>query len=444
LKIKIINSALTALNLLKNKKFEAYVVGGCVRDSLMGIAPHDWDICTNALPDEIIATFSDFKVIETGIKHGTVTVIIEKNPIEITTFRVDGEYSDNRHPTLVNFVSNLKDDLARRDFTVNSLAYSDETGLIDYFGGQLDIENKTIRCVGEADVRFKEDSLRILRAIRFSSTLGFEIEPITSSSIFKNKELLKNISAERISVELNKLLLGDNVYNVLLEYRDVIAVFIPEIQPTFDFEQRNPHHSLTVYNHIIKSVESVPKDLILRLTMLLHDIGKPQCFTLDNMNIGHFKGHPEISAQMSKVILKRLKYDNATIHKVVNLILEHDNRYPPNRRSIKRFMEKYDYGFLKCQNKVRLADCTAQSLYMRKEKLKEIHDVEEMAKDILKDNECFKLHDLVINGDDLISLGAPSGKEIGEILNTLLELVIDEKIKNKKQELTQKAIELIK
>jgi len=442
-KINIPNSALTALNLLKINGFDGYIVGGCVRDSLLKKIPQDWDICTNALPFEIIKTFSEFKVIETGLKHGTVTVIIEKAPLEITTFRVDGEYSDSRHPDEVSFVSNIKDDLSRRDFAVNAMAYSDKTGIIDYFGGRNDLENKQIKCVGEPDVRFKEDSLRILRAIRFSSTLGFEIEAETSNSIFKNKELLNNISVERIAVELNKLLLGVNVYKVLEKYRDIIAVFIPEMRATFDFEQHNKHHSLTVYNHIIKSVEAVPADLILRLAMLFHDIGKPQCFTLDTTDTGHFKGHQKPSAMMAEVILKRLKYDNDTIKLVTSLILEHDNRYPPNSHAVKRFMQKYDYDFLKLQTKVRRADCTAQSMYLRADKLKEIDDIEEVAKEIVKENECFKLENLAINGDDLIALGIPKGKEIGEVLSKILSLVIDAEIKNEKQVLMEKVKELI-
>jgi len=441
-KINIASPALMALERLKMAGFEGFVVGGCVRDSLIGNTPSDWDICTNALPSEISTAFFDFKVIETGLKHGTLTVLIDKIPIEITTFRKDGAYSDSRHPENVTFVSDIKEDLSRRDFTVNAMAFSPETGLLDFFGGKSDLQKRLIKCVGEPDFRFDEDALRILRAVRFSATLSFEIENETAKSILKNKEKLLLISPERISNELNKLLLGDNVYKVLDLYREVLAVFIPEIRATFDFKQHNPHHSLTVYNHIIKSVEAVPKDLILRLTMLLHDVGKPQCFTLDKENIGHFKGHQKISAELSEAILKRLKYDSATVKKVTNLVYEHDNRYPPNPRSVKRFMQKYDYDFLRLQNKVRRADCTAQSLYFRTEKLDEIDKVEEVAKEVLRENECFKLKDLEVNGNDLISLGIKNGVEIGEILDTLLNLVVEDELLNEREILLKKAIEL--
>ncbi len=437
--IEISKEAEIALEVLKSNGFEGYIVGGCVRDSLMNIPPHDFDICTNALPEKMSELFHNFKVVETGLKHGTITVIINGIPIEITTYRFDGEYSDNRHPTKVSFVSDLKSDLSRRDFTVNAMAFNAQNGLQDFFGGQKDIKNKLIKCVGEPDLRFNEDALRMLRALRFSSVLGFEIDEDTSESILKNKGLLKNISSERISAELNKLLLGDNVYNVLEKYRGVIAVFIPELEATFDFDQKNPHHSLTVYNHIIKSVESTPKKLILRLTMLLHDIGKPKCFTVDEKGVGHFKGHQKVSAEMSEVILKRLKYDSATIKRVTSLIFEHDNRYPANKSAVKSFMSKYDYDFFKLQNKVRRADCSAQSMYLRTEKLRQIEAVEKIGKIILEENECFSLDNLKINGDDLISSGFKEGKQIGEILNKLLELVISDEVKNDRQSLINRA-----
>lgn len=442
MKIEIENSALTAIERLKTKGFEGYVVGGCVRDSIMKKVPHDWDICTNALPQEISAAFEDFRVIETGIKHGTVTVLIDGQAIEITSFRIDGEYSDSRHPSEVTFVADVREDLARRDFTVNAMAYSREAGLLDFFGGRTDIENKVIRCVGEPDLRFNEDALRILRALRFSSVLGFEIEKETSESIFRNKLLLNNISAERIASELNKLLLGDNVFAVLKKYREVLAVFIPEMRATFDFEQHNKHHCFTVYDHIIKSIEASPKDLTVRLTMLLHDIGKPQCFTLDSAGTGHFKGHPKPGAEMAETILRRLKYDSETIRSVKNLVFEHDNRFLPNKKLVKSFMQKYSFEFLKLQNDVRRADCTAQSMYLRAQKLDEIHGVEELAKEIVREGECFKLSDLAVNGSDMTKLGIPEGKEIGRILNALLELVINGEMANEKTLLTEKAKEL--
>jgi tRNA nucleotidyltransferase (CCA-adding enzyme) len=444
MEFKINKSAEKAINILEEKGFKAYIVGGCVRDILMDKAPHDWDICTNAKPEQIISTFSDYKVIETGLKHGTVTVVINSVHLEITTFRVDGEYSDNRHPENVTFVSDLKDDLSRRDFTINAMAYSHKGGLNDFHGGKSDINNKIIRCVGDPDKRFNEDALRILRALRFSSQLSFEIEENTSISILKNKELLKNISVERIAVELNKLLMGDNVFNVLQKYRDVIAVIIPEFKKTFDFKQYTKHHCYTVYDHIIKSVELSPKDLKLRLTMFFHDIAKPQCFVKDNIDGGHFKGHQIPSAEMAHRILKRLKYDNATIYSVVSLIKEHDNRYPAEKKPVKRFLSKYDADFFENQIKIRRADTLAQSEYMREEKLKHLDDTLKTGREIIKENECFKISDLAVNGGDLIKAGIKEGKDIGETLKELLSMVISEKIKNDKEILLKKALEINK
>lgn len=422
-----------AIEILEKRGFEGYVVGGCVRDLLMGKAPHDWDICTNANPQEIVSIFSEYKVIETGVKHGTVTVIIDRISLEITTFRIDGEYSDNRRPDGVKFVSDIKEDLARRDFTINAMAYSNKTGLIDCFGGQADLGEKLIKCVGNPDTRFHEDALRVLRALRFSSQLSFEIEKETFDSILKNKELLKNISAERIASELNKLLLGDNVFEVLQKYREVIAVFIPEFTACFDFKQFTKHHCYSVYDHIIKSVECVEKDLILRLTMFFHDIAKPQCFVEDKIDGGNFKGHQLPSAEMAEKVLKRLKYDNETIHSVVLLIKEHDNRYPAERKVIKSYLRKFSKEFFENQLKVRRADTLAQSLYMREEKIAQLDSILAIGADIIKENECFKLEDLAVKGKDLIAIGIPQGEKLGRVLNQLLSLVISGELKNEKE-----------
>ena len=442
--LKIDSSAEKAINMLQNNGFKAYAVGGCIRDIIMEKKPHDYDICTSAKPIQIEKIFEEYKVIETGINHGTVTVIIDSKPLEITTFRVDGDYSDNRHPEKVEFVTDIKDDLSRRDFTINSMAYCEKDGLKDFFGGTEDIEKKLIRCVGEPDKRFNEDALRILRALRFSSELSFEIEEKTSESIIKNRELLKNISAERIAIELNKLLLGDNVFSVLQKYRDVIAVIIPEFKATFDFKQFTKHHCYSVYDHIIKSVEQAPKDSILRLTMFLHDIAKPQCFVKDDIDGGHFKGHQLPSADMGYTILKRLKYDSTTINEVVELIKEHDNRYPPEKKAVKRFLSKHNEDFFEKQLTIRRADTLAQSDYMRQQKLEVLDKTYEIGREIIRQNECFKISDLAINGDDLKKAGIKEGKEIGGILNKLLSMVISEEIKNDKTILLEKAKEIIK
>ena len=281
----------TALDRLNECGYEGYIVGGCVRDSLLGKKPHDYDVCTNCTPDKMLEVFANFRTIETGLKHGTLTVLIESEPVEITCYRSDGEYIGHRKPAQVTFESSLEEDLKRRDFTVNAMAYSPKEGLIDLYGGQGDLEKGIIKCVGEPEKRFDEDALRILRGLRFSSCLGFEIEEKTSKAILEQRELLKSISAERIASELKKLLCGKGARKILLDYREVIAVFIPELRESFDFRQNNPHHFLDVYGHICLSVENVRPQWQMRLTMLLHDIGKPRMHTVDENGISHFKKH---------------------------------------------------------------------------------------------------------------------------------------------------------
>lgn len=430
MKIKIDSNANIAVNSLCEKGFKAFAVGGCIRDCLLLKTPHDWDICTDAQPEDILRVFADYKVIETGIKHGTVCVIINSTPVEITTFRSDGDYCDNRHPSNVVFKSNIEDDLSRRDFTINALAYNENDGLVDCFNGIKDLDNKLIRCVGDADTRFKEDALRILRAVRFSSQLGFDIEDKTAQSIIKNKNLLLNISAERIREELLKLLMGDNVKNVLLKYRDVIGVIIPELIPCFNFNQHTKHHCFDVYEHIAVSVSNVPKKEILRMAMLLHDIGKPQCFRTDENGCGHFKGHPAVSAKLSDAILSRLKLSTADRQLIVSLIKEHDNRFLPQKKAVLRFLSHYDEQFLKDQIAIRRADTLSQSLYMRQEKLKLLTDTEKIVENISKEKSCFKLCDLKINGNDLLSQGFENGHIIGDTLRTILLKVIDGEIDN--------------
>lgn len=436
-------NALVAVNALIQNGFKAYAVGGCIRDILLSKTPHDWDICTDAQPEDILRVFADYKVITTGIKHGTVCVIINRLPLEITTFRSDGIYLDSRHPVDVVFEKDIKNDLARRDFTVNALAYNDVDGLVDCFNGVDDLKAKIIRCVGDADKRFNEDALRILRAIRFSSQLSFDIEGETQKSIFKNKELLLNISHERIRDELLKLLMGDNVTQVLLKYRDIIGVIIPELIPCFDFNQHTKHHCYDVYEHIAISVSKVPKDGILRMTMLLHDVEKPSCCRFDENGCGHFKGHPQKGAVTAEKILSRLKFSNTDKDRIVSLINEHDNRFPPEKKSVLRFLSHHDEEFLSQQLIIRRADTLSQSLYKREGKLKLLTDTEKIVENILKEKDCFKLSDLTINGNDLISLGCTKGTQIGEILNTLLDMVIDSSVENNHATLLETAKKMI-
>ena len=442
MQIDIQKNALIAIDKLKQNGFEAYAVGGCVRDSIIGMTPYDWDICTNALPEETLRVFADFKVIETGLKHGTITVVINSTHLEITTFRIDSEYLDKRRPEKVSFVTDIKDDLSRRDFTMNAIAYN-QNGLVDSFCGLQDIENKIIRCVGNPDKRFNEDALRIMRAIRFSSQLGFEIEDNTKKSIFKNKNLLCEISVERIFIELKKLLLGEKVYEVLHEYREIIAVIIPEIRPCFDLNQLTPHHCYDVYEHIIKSVSFVKKDEDLRLVMLMHDIEKPKCMVIDENGRGHFHGHQLPSADTARKILNRLKAPTAQKNLIVELIYEHDNRFLPCKKSVLRFLNKHNVDFLYKQIEVRRADTLAQNEYNREEKIKLINDTLEIANQVVAEQSCFSIKDLKINGDDLQQLGVAQGKIIGEILSELLFKVMNGEVENIDEILMKEAEKII-
>ena len=392
----------TALDRLNECGYEGYIVGGCVRDSLLGKKPHDYDVCTNCTPDKMLEVFANFRTIETGLKHGTLTVLIEGEPVEITCYRSDGEYIGHRKPAQVTFESSLEEDLKRRDFTVNAMAYSPKEGLIDLYGGQGDLEKGIIKCVGEPEKRFDEDALRILRGLRFSSCLGFEIEEKTSKAILEQRELLKSISAERIASELKKLLCGKGARKILLDYREVIAVFIPQWQ--------------------------------MRLTMLLHDIGKPRMHTVDENGISHFKKHQFQGAYMAEKILKRLRIDNASSKYIYELIWEHDNRIPATKKSVRRFMAQHDFDFVMDYLEVRRADTYAQSDYKRQEKLAELDHIAELAMEIKEDNECIHICDLDINGKDLLQMGF-GGKDIGIGLELALNGVIDEKVENKKEEL---------
>lgn len=425
----------TAIEKISKNGFEAYIVGGCVRDSLLGKTPKDYDITTSASPQEVEKIFSDCRVIETGIKHGTVTVLINSMPLEITTFRIDSEYVDNRHPESVTFTKSLREDTARRDFTMNAIAYNNFTGICDFYGGETDIKNKIVRCVGNPDLRFNEDALRIMRAIRFSSVLGFEIEENTRSSIFKNKELLKNISSERIAAELVKLLCGKNAKKVLCEYIDILGVVMPELLPMKDFDQRNAHHIYDIWTHTAVAVENIEPAPILRLTALFHDIGKPECFFMKNGQ-GHFYGHAAVSEKISDNILKRLKFDNTSRETITTLVKLHDIQIEETETAVKRFLRKHSPEIFFLLIQVKRADTLAQSpeCFSR---LEYLENIKKIAEDILSKDACFSLKTLQISGNDLISLGFSQGKQIGIILNKLLDEVIKGKLPNHKEQLIE-------
>ena len=419
------NSVKFILSRLKQSGFEAYIVGGCVRDLLLGISPHDWDITTNALPHQTKKCFSDLQVIETGIKHGTVSILYNNETYEITTYRIDSSYSDNRHPDNVIFTGCLTKDLARRDFTINAIAADINGQIIDPFSGQKDIQDRTIRAVGNPDDRFQEDALRILRALRFASKLDFVIDNKTALSILKNCKLLENIANERIAKEFQDILCGKNAERILIKFRDVIAVFIPEIKVTFDFVQHNPYHIYNVFEHIVKSIQYANSDKIVKLAMFFHDIGKPECYSLDSRGIGHFYGHAQKSYNISEIVLKRLRFDNKTISQVSGLVKYNDLVLQPKSRFVLRMLNKIGEEQFRRLLEVHKADVAAQSVLGQIEQATLITDTYKILEQILIEQKAFNVKDLEINGRDLMELGFQQGPEIGKMLNKALEAVIN-------------------
>lgn len=432
----------TAINLLQSAGFEAYAVGGCVRDSLLGKTPNDWDITTSAKPEDMKSVFADFHCIDTGIKHGTVTVVIDGEPLEITTFRLDGEYEDNRHPKSVTFTSDLGADLGRRDFTVNAMAYSKMTGTVDLFGGQNDLKNKIIRCVGDPDRRFNEDALRILRALRFASALDFEIEEKTAQSLLKNRALLGNISEERIAKELLKLVCGKGAKRILTDFAPVLFKILPELQPMYKNSHDNPHHCYDIYEHTLIAVESIDPEPTLRFAMLLHDCGKPAVKKFDENGVAHFYGHQRISAEISAQILARLKVSNKFRDEILFLVSNHDRwELYENTEKMPRYLSKFGLdGVLKLL-KVMRADVLAQSPEYRY-RLDQIADAEEIAKNLAAQKPCLSLSELQINGRTLMDIGIPQGRKLGAVLAQLLDEVIDGVTKNTQEALTTRAREI--
>lgn len=431
-----------ALEQLNGAGFEAYAVGGCVRDSLLFLKPCDWDIATDAKPGEIKLCFSNRRVLETGLKHGTLTVMFDKMPVEITTYRIDGLYSDHRRPDSVNFTNNLKDDLSRRDFTINALAYHPQKGLIDYFNGQEDIKAKRIVCVGDAEKRFSEDALRILRAVRFRSALGFLIDEDSAAAMRKLACLLNKISPERIASELNKALPGEFISEALLNHAEIFTAIIPELAPMHGFNQRTRYHHLDVWRHTVAAVETSAPDVDLRLTMLFHDIAKPQTFTVDDKGEGHFYNHANIGAEISDRILERLRYDNATRNRVVYLIKHHCDMLTPEPKLLKRALNRMGTETFLRLIEVKRADCRARAEKYRAQGEKQLDEIQRQLDLIINENQAFSLRDLAVNGDDLISAGFSQGKAIGEMLQRLLRFVIDEELANEREALLSKASSL--
>lgn len=414
---------------------DAYVVGGCVRDSLLGKEPKDWDICTSATPDQIKNILSAYKILDTGLQHGTVTVLTENGSYEVTTFRVDGRYSDGRHPDTVEFVSSLHDDLARRDFTINAMAFNSSIGLVDFFNGQKDLQDQMISCVGNPSDRFQEDALRILRALRFASVYQFRIADDTAKAIHSHADLLSNVAAERINSELCKLLLGAGAKAVLLEFSDVIARVIPQFAPCIGFNQNNRFHQYTVYEHIVRAVENYSgQDLITKLVLFLHDIGKPHCYTEDEKG-GHFHGHGVISRDIAEQVLDNLRFDNKTKKQVLELVLYHDSVIEPTEKTIKRWLNKIGTEQFDRLLEIRMADIFAHRRETQEERINKTWKIKLLFSKIQAEKQCFDRKNLEINGDDLIAMGIPTGRKIGEILSTLLDDVISGVVKNDRESL---------
>lgn len=424
------------LHTLEEAGYEAYAVGGCVRDSLLGREPDDWDITTSATPQQVKKAFS--RTIDTGIQHGTVTVMMGKEGFEVTTYRIDGEYEDSRHPKEVIFTANLIEDLKRRDFTINAFAYNDRSGIVDAFDGMTDLKNGIIRCVGEARERFREDALRMMRAVRFSAQLGYSIEEKTREAIMELAPALKNISAERIQVELVKLLQSPHPDYLREAYElGMTKVILPEFDRAMKTPQNNPHHIYNVGEHMLHTLLYVRPDRSLRIAALLHDIAKPDTEEIDSEGISHFHGHAQLGEEKAAAILKRLKFDNETIHKVKKYVKYHDYRIEATPRAVRRALNKIGKEYFEQILEIKQADMLAQSMYQREEKEENLRQVRALYQEILQKEECFSLKELALTGKDLMELGVPQGKQVGAVLNQLLEDVLEDPAHNTREYLTQ-------
>lgn len=429
------------LERLENSGFKAYLVGGCVRDSIMGITPHDFDIATSALPNQTERVFADCRIVETGIKHGTVTVLYKGLSIEITTFRVDGEYLDGRHPESVEFSANIEDDLSRRDFTINGMAYGLKDGLVDPFGGQADISAQIIRCIGDPDSRFNEDALRILRALRFSARLGFAIDENTKQSMLKHKSDLRKISKERIFSELQMIICGKDIKRVMLEYHEIFSVILPPLAQQVGYNQNSKYHNSTLYEHTARAVEAAPPEPVIRLVMLFHDMGKPICRVNGENGEGHYYGHADESARIADELLRVLKCDNYRRNMICQIVKYHDIPINMSRKHIRRMISKMGHEIFQYVMLAHMADDSAKADFVLP-RVDEEREIIKIAEEIVKSQQCLTVKDLAINGKDLCLITKPSPL-MGKVLNTLLAEVLDEQLPNEKDALMQRAKEFI-
>ena len=424
------------ISTLNEHGFEGYAVGGCVRDTMLGRVPKDWDITTSARPEQVKELFK--YTIDTGIQHGTVTVMLDHEGFEVTTYRIDGEYEDARHPKEVQFTSNLLEDLKRRDFTINAMAYNEEEGLVDAFDGVLDLERGVVRCVGNPMERFSEDALRMLRAVRFSGQLGFEIDEATRQAIKALAPTIAKVSAERIQVELVKLMTSKHPWRIKTAYETGLTkVFLPEFDAMMETKQNHPHHCYSVGEHTIMALKMAPPDKVVRLTMLFHDIAKPLCKTTDEKGVDHFYGHPDKSSEMARQILQRLKFDNDTTKRVCALVKIHDQMPILEAKYVRKALHKNGMEQYPALFAVKHADILAQSAYKREEKLAGLKQYESFYEQILQEKQCLSIKELAVTGSDLLALGMKPGKAVGEVLNHLLELVLEHPEWNTKEKLLE-------
>ena len=442
MKLDLPASVRQILHTLEEAGYEAYTVGGCVRDSVLGRTPADWDITSAARPEEVKALFPH--TIDTGIRHGTVTVMRDHVGYEITTYRVDGEYLDGRHPREVLFTPSLAEDLKRRDFTINAMAYHPKRGLVDLFGGIKDLRRGLVRCVGDPGQRFREDALRMLRAVRFAAQLGFQLDEDTADAIRDLAPSLARVSAERIQVELVKTICSDHPEYLEMAYElGLTAVFLPEFDACMRTPQNTPHHFTDVGRHSLLVMKKVSNDRILRLAALLHDIAKPVCRTTDAQGVDHFKGHPEEGARMAGQILERLRFDKETIDRVVQLVRAHDERPEANLRSVRRAMVRVGDKAFPGLFELKRADMLAQSDYGRREKLAQIDDFARLREEILARKDALAVGDLMISGRDLLAMGVPQGRLVGEILRALLLEVLEDPDRNRPDYLRRRSGEIL-
>lgn len=436
-------NVLGIMELLEKSGHEAYIVGGCVRDLLLEREPSDFDITTDALPGEVERIFSSVRTIDYGRKHGTIAIILDGRPYEVTTYRVDGAYTDNRRPDSVTFTPDVEKDVQRRDLTVNALLMDRNGEITDYVGGIDDLMDGVIRAVGDAETRFREDALRVIRAIRFEAQLGFDTDEKTETAIHKCRWLLRNIAVERIRDEFDKILVADDAAKVLDKYRDVIAVFIPELADGFDFDQQNPFHCYDVYEHELHAVDAIPLRVPLRLAALLHDVGKPECFIVKN-GWGHFYGHEKRSAEMAETILRELKYDNRTVDDVTFLIKNHGTVFNPTEKYARKKLGQMGERRLRMLIELERADVSSQAREVRIERRQMIDEFRRCVDKVVEEKQCFSKSELAIDGNDLIRVGFPQDARLGKTLDFFLDAVTEGKISNDREEMLDIAERILK